>query len=82
MLAPADPLSGRIPLSQVAGARLWTPPIMARFSRLPNEVTYFLCASSGARIGLSLKSAPEPLGVQLSICGPCEVLPMMAPCGM
>ena len=42
MLALADPLSGRVPLSHVAGARLWTPPTIALFCRLPNEVTYRL----------------------------------------
>ena len=82
MLAPRAARSGLTPLSQVAGARLCTPPIIALFSRLPNEVTYLLYGSSDARIGLSLKSAPAPLGVQRSISGPWEVLPMMAPCGM
>ena len=82
MLALADPRSGRWPLSQVAGAKPCTPPTIAWFCRLPNEVTYFLCGSSGLRMGLSLKSAPAPLGVHLSISAPCDVLPMMAPCGM
>jgi aryl-alcohol dehydrogenase-like predicted oxidoreductase len=36
---PRAASSGRVPLSQVAGARLCTPPTIARFSRLPNEVT-------------------------------------------
>ncbi len=39
MLAPADLRSGFIPLNQVAGARLCTPPTIALFCRLPNEVT-------------------------------------------
>ena len=39
MLAPADALSGLVPLNHVAGARLWTPPTIAWFCRLPNEVT-------------------------------------------
>ena len=82
MLAPRRARSGLTPLSQVAGAKLCTPPTIAWFSRLPNEVTYFLYGSSDVRIGLSLKSAPAPLGVHLSISGPCDVLPMMAPCGM
>ena len=33
-------------------------------------------------IVLSLKSAPEPLGVQWSTSVPYGVLPMIAPCGM
>ena len=53
-------------LSQVAGVRPCdTEPAVAAFSRLPNDDTYFLYGSSDARIGLSLKSAPEPLGVHL-----------------
>ena len=38
MLAPRAARSGLTPLSQVAGARLCTPPSRL-FSRLPNEVT-------------------------------------------
>jgi hypothetical protein len=34
-----EPRSGFMPLSHVAGARLCTPPIIAAFCRLPNEVT-------------------------------------------
>ena len=45
----------------------------------PNDETYFLYGSSDARIGLSLKSAPEPDGVHLSNVGPCDVFPMIAP---
>jgi hypothetical protein len=32
-------LSGRVALSHVAGARLCTPPTIAWFCRLPNDVT-------------------------------------------
>src|SRR5579885_2647487 len=79
MWARGPPVSGRVALSHVAGLKVWTDPAVAAFSRLPNDVTYFLYGSREARIGLSLKSAPAPLGVHLSIAGPCEVLYMMAP---
>ena len=82
MLAPAELRSGLVPLSHVAGARLCTPPTIAWFCRFPNDVTYRLYGSSDFTIGLSLKSAPAPLDVQRSNCGPCDVLPMIAPCGM
>ena len=76
------PVSGRVALSQVAGLKVWTEPALAAFSRLPKEVTYFLYGSSEERIGLSLKSAPAPVGVHLSMAGPCEVLCMIAPWGI
>jgi hypothetical protein len=60
---------------------VWTEPAVAAFSRFPNEVTYFLYGSRGAMIALNLKFVPEPVGVQRSIAGPCEVLYMMAPWG-
>src|SRR6186997_2906268 len=82
MCARARPVSGRVQLSHVDGVKLCTEPAVAAFSRLPNDDTYFLCFSSGDRIGLSVKSAPAPRGVHLSIAGPCDVLCMMAPCGM
>src|SRR5262249_9524838 len=43
---------------------------------------YFLYGSSDERIGLSLKLAPEPLGVHLSMAGPCEGVYMIPPWGM
>jgi hypothetical protein len=55
---------------------------VAAFCRFPNDDTYFLYGSSAARIGLSLKAAPEPDGVHLSSDGPCDVFPMIAPCGI
>ena len=55
---------------------------MAAFSRFPKDETYFLYGSREERIGLSLKLAPEPLGVHLSMAGPWEVLCMIAPWGM
>ncbi len=70
MLAPLASVLGRTPLSQQAGTRACTELRLARFSRLPIEVTYFLYFSSGSRIGLNLKSTPAPLGLQRSICGP------------
>ena len=82
MCALGPPVSGRVALSHVAGLKVCTEPAVAAFSRLPKDVTYFLYGSSEARIGLSLKSAPEPLGVHLSMAGPCDVLYMMAPWGM
>src|SRR5678816_101247 len=77
MCALVRPVSGRVQLSHVDGVKLCTEPAVAAFSRLPNEETYFLYGSSGDRIGLSLKSAPEPLGVHLSMAGPWDVLPMI-----
>ena len=78
MLALA-PGSGRCALSHVAGLSVWTEPAAAAFSKLPKEVTYYLYGSSEDRMGLSLKLAPEPLGVQRSAEGPCAVLCMIAP---
>src|SRR5690349_18225362 len=82
MWARDPPVSGRVQLSQVDGVKLCTEPAVAAFSRLPNDDTYFLYGSSGDRIGLNLKSAPAPVGVHLSMAGPCDVLPIIAPCGM
>src|SRR5215831_12473739 len=82
MWARGPPVSGRVALSQVAGVNVCTEPAVAAFSRFPNDETYFLYGSSDERIGLSLKSAPEPLGVHLSMAGPWEVLYMIAPWGM
>src|SRR3954463_6650084 len=82
MCARVRPVSGRVQLSHVDGVKLCTEPAVAAFSRLPKDDTYFLYGSSEGRIGLSLKCAPEPLGVHLSIAGPCDVLCMTAPCGM
>ena len=79
MCARGLPVSGRVALSHVAGVNVCTEPAVAAFSRLPKDETYFLYGSSEARIGLSLKSAPEPLGVHLSMAGPCDVLYMIAP---
>jgi hypothetical protein len=66
--APASLLSGR--------------PAVAAFSRFPKDETYFLYGSRDDRMGLSLKLAPEPLGVHLSMAGPCGVLYMIAPWGI
>ena len=82
MCALGPPVSGRVALSHVAGVNVWTDPAVAAFSRLPKEVTYFLYGSREASMGLSLKSAPEPLGVHRSMAGPCDVLPMIAPWGI
>ncbi len=82
MCARGAPVSGRVALSQVAGLKVCTDPAVALFSRLPNDEMYFLYGSSEARIGLSLKSAPAPLGVHLSMAWPYDVLYMMAPWGM
>src|SRR5687768_12633150 len=81
MCARVPPVSGRVQLSHVDGVKLCTEPAVAAFSRLPNDDTYFLYGSSGDRIGLRVKSAPEPRGVHLSMAGPCDVLCMMAPWG-
>src|SRR5437763_16014632 len=82
MLGPGALRSGLTPLSQVAGLYLCTEATLALFSRLDNEITACLCFSSGSRIGLSLKSAPAPLGVQRSISFPCFVFDMTAPWGI
>ncbi len=57
-------MSGVTPLSHVAGTSVCTVFIGALFSISPKDVTRCLYDSSGSRMGLSLKSAPEPLGVQ------------------
>jgi hypothetical protein len=82
MCALVRPVSGRVQLSHVEGVKECTEPAVDAFSRFPKDETYFLYGSSEVRIGLSLKLAPDPLGVHLSIAGPCEVLYMIAPCGM
>jgi len=82
MLGPGAFKSGLTPLSHVAGLNLCTEPRLALFSRLPNEVTSCLCFSSGSRMGLSLKLAPDPLGVQRSMSFPCFVFHMTAPWGI
>ncbi len=68
--------------SHVAGFSVCTEFALAAFSRLANEVSCCLYFSSGFMIVLSLKSAPEPLGVQASTSVPYGVLSMIAPCGM
>ena len=82
MCARGAPVSGRVALSHVAGVNECTEPAVAAFCRFPNDDTYFLYGSSDARIGLSVKVAPEPDGVHLSNDGPCDVFPMIAPWGI
>src|SRR5580658_10555471 len=77
--ARALPVSGRVALSHVAGVNACTEPAVAVSSRLPKDETYFLYGSSEARITLSLKLGPAPLGVHRSMAGPCEVFDMIAP---
>ena len=67
------PVSGRVALSQVEGVKLCTEPAVAAFSKFPKDETYFLYGSREERIWLSLKLPPEPLGVHLSMAGPCAV---------
>src|SRR5690606_13374972 len=81
IIGPLARVSGRTPLSHVAGTSEWTEFWFALFSRFENDTTRCLNGSSGSRIGLSLKRSPAPLGVQRSIAGPCDVFHMIAPCG-
>src|SRR5689334_22923040 len=79
IVALAPLVMGLVELSHVAGLNVCSDPAAAAVSRLLNEVTYFLCGSSEAMMGLSLKFSPDPLGVQRSAEGPCAVLYMIAP---
>src|SRR5258707_2231000 len=82
MLGPGALRSGLTPLSHVAGLYLCTEATLALFSRLENEVTACLCFSSGSGIGLRLKSAPAPPGVQRSMAFPWALFHMIAPWGI
>src|SRR5690349_25018822 len=79
IFAPCTLLSGRVPESHVDGTIACTEFWLALFLRFENEVTRCLYFSSGDRISLNLKFAPEPLGIQRSIAAPCAAFDWIAP---